>query len=64
MIGGQGGLTGHLTIGEGARIGAQAGVMSDVKPGETVLGSPSMPIKEFHYMTAYIRRLAARKKGE
>jgi UDP-3-O-[3-hydroxymyristoyl] glucosamine N-acyltransferase len=64
MIGGQGGLTGHLTIGEGARIGAQAGVMSDVKPGETVLGSPSMPIKEYHYMTAYIRRLAARKKGE
>ncbi|HKT19393.1 MAG TPA: UDP-3-O-(3-hydroxymyristoyl)glucosamine N-acyltransferase [Stellaceae bacterium] len=64
MIGGQVGMAGHLTIGDGARIGAQAGVMSDIKPGETVLGSPSMPIKEFHYMTAYIRRLAARKKGE
>jgi len=63
MIGGQGGLTGHLSIGDGARIGAQAGVMRDVKRGETVLGSPAMPIGEYHYMTAYIRRLAARKKG-
>ena len=64
MVGGQVGMAGHLTIGDGTRIGAQAGVISDLKPGETVLGSPAMPIKEFHYMTAYIRRLAARKKGE
>jgi len=64
MIGGQGGLTGHLTIGDGARIGAQSGVMRDVKPGETVLGSPAMPVKEYHYLTAFIRRLAVKKKGE
>jgi len=64
MIGGQGGLTGHLTIGDGARIGAQAGVLRDVAPGETVLGSPAMPIKEFHYMTTFLRRLAARKKSD
>jgi len=64
MVGGQVGMAGHLTIGDGTRIGAQAGVISDLKPGDTVLGSPAMPIKEFHYMTAYIRRLAARKKGE
>jgi UDP-3-O-[3-hydroxymyristoyl] glucosamine N-acyltransferase len=64
MIGGQGGLTGHLTIGDGARIGAQAGVMRDVAPGEAVLGSPAMPIREFHYMTAYIRRLASKHRGE
>lgn len=64
MIGGQGGLTGHLTIGSGARIGAQAGVMRDVAPGEAVLGSPAMPIKEFHYLTAYIRRLATKHRGE
>src|SRR5579862_7339546 len=63
MIGGQGGLTGHLTIGDGARIGAQAGVMRDVRPGETVLGSPAIPINEFHYMTTFLRRLAAKRKG-
>ena len=64
MIGGQGGLTGHLTIGDGAKIGAQAGVLRDVKAGETVLGSPSIPIREFHYMTTYLRRLAAKHRGE
>jgi len=64
MIGGQGGLAGHLTIGDGAKIGAQAGVLRDVGKGEVVLGSPAIPIREFHYMTAYLRRLAARKRGE
>ena len=63
MIGGQVGLAGHLSIGDGARIGAQAGVMRDVKRGETVLGSPAIPIKEYHYMMAFIRRLAAKKNG-
>lgn len=64
MIGGQGGLAGHLSIGDGARIGAQAGVIRDVNPGDTLLGSPAIPINEFHYMTTYVRRLAAKKKGE
>lgn len=64
MIGGQGGLTGHLVIGTGARIAAQSGVMRNVEPGETVMGSPAMPIKNYHYLTAYLRRLAARKKGD
>jgi UDP-3-O-[3-hydroxymyristoyl] glucosamine N-acyltransferase len=64
MIGGQVGLAGHLTIGDGAKIGAQAGVMRDVEKGEAVLGSPSIPIREFHYMTTYLRRLAAKHRGE
>jgi UDP-3-O-[3-hydroxymyristoyl] glucosamine N-acyltransferase len=64
MIGGQVGLTGHLTIGDGARIGAQSGVHRDVNPGETVLGTPAIPIAEFHYMTTFLRRLAAKKRGE
>ena len=33
QIGGQAALNGHLKIGRGARIGAQAGVMSDVSSG-------------------------------
>ncbi len=61
MIGGQGGLTGHLAIGSGARIGAQSGVMRDVAPGETVLGAPAVPIREFYRQVAALRRLAARK---
>lgn len=64
MMGGQGGVAGHLSIGDGARIGAQAGVLRDVKPGDTLLGSPAIPIAEFHYMTTFLRRLAAKKRGE
>jgi UDP-3-O-[3-hydroxymyristoyl] glucosamine N-acyltransferase len=64
MVGGQAGFAGHITIGDGARIGAQSGVMRDVNPGETLLGSPTMPAKEYLYMTTYVRRLAAKKKGD
>lgn len=64
MVGGQVGMAGHLTIGDGARFAAQTGVIRDVEPGETLAGSPAMPIKEFLYLTAFIRRLAAKKKGE
>jgi len=29
-----------------------------------VLGAPAIPIREFHYMMAYLRRLAARHKSD
>ncbi len=57
MLGGQAGLTGHLSIGRGAKIGAQAGVMSDVPAGAEVVGSPAQPIKEFFRQTALLRRM-------
>jgi len=63
QIGGQGGLTGHLTIGNGAKIAAQSGVMRDVAPGETVMGSPAVPIRDHHRQVTLIRRLA-RNKGD
>ena len=63
MIGGQGGLIGHLSIGSGARIGAQSGVMRDVPPGETVMGSPCLPVREFFRQTATLQRLAKKKSG-
>lgn len=61
QIGGQGGLTGHLRIGSGARIAAQSGVMRDVAPGETVMGSPAVPIRDHHRQVTLIRRLAKNK---
>jgi UDP-3-O-[3-hydroxymyristoyl] glucosamine N-acyltransferase len=63
FIAAQGGLAGHLSIGSAARIGAQAGVMRDVPPGETVIGAPAVPQKEFFRQVATLQRLA-RKKGE
>ena len=55
-LGGQAGLTGHLKIGAGAQISAQAGVMSDIPAGERWGGSPAQP------MRAYLREVAALRK--
>jgi UDP-3-O-[3-hydroxymyristoyl] glucosamine N-acyltransferase len=56
MVAGQAGLTGHLHIGAGARIGAQAGIMADVPARTEVLGSPAQPVKAFFKEIAAIRR--------
>ena len=63
IVAAQAGLAGHLTIGAGARIGAQAGVMRDVAPGESVVGAPAVPVKEFFRQVATVQRLS-RKKGD
>lgn len=61
MLGGQAGLVGHLTIGKGARIGAQAGIFRDVPAGETVVGSPGVPVRQFFREVAAVQRLAKGK---
>jgi UDP-3-O-[3-hydroxymyristoyl] glucosamine N-acyltransferase len=63
MAGGQAGLSGHLNIGAAARIGAQAGLMKDVAAGETVIGTPAVPIVAFWRQVAMIQRLARKKDG-
>jgi UDP-3-O-[3-hydroxymyristoyl] glucosamine N-acyltransferase len=63
MLGGQVGLAGHLTVGKGAQVGAQSGVMKDIAPGERVLGTPSVPARQYMRQTAMLARLA-REKGD
>lgn len=63
MIGGQGGLAGHLHIGSGARIAAKSGLMRDVTAGETVCGSPAVPLAQFMRQTAVPQRLAKRGRS-
>jgi UDP-3-O-[3-hydroxymyristoyl] glucosamine N-acyltransferase len=62
MIGGQGGLAGHLHIGRGAKIAAKSGLMRDVPAGETVCGSPAVPLTEFMRQTAVLQRLAKKNR--
>jgi UDP-3-O-[3-hydroxymyristoyl] glucosamine N-acyltransferase len=47
ILGGQAGLAGHITVGDGARVAAQAGVIGDVDPGVTIMGFPARPQREF-----------------
>lgn len=62
VVAGQAGLTGHLSIGTGARIAAQSGVMKNVAPGETVGGSPAVPVAQYHRQTIALARLIQKKK--
>jgi UDP-3-O-[3-hydroxymyristoyl] glucosamine N-acyltransferase len=61
-VGGQAAMAGHLRIGRGAQIGAQAGVISDIPSGARVLGSPAQPKREFFRQVATLRQMAKRKK--
>ena len=63
MVGGQCAIIGHLTIGSGARIAGQSGVTRNVAPGETMMGTPAVPIRDHHRQVMLLRRLAA-KKGD
>ena len=60
MLGGQAGLVGHLRIGQRARIGAQAGVISDVPAGADYSGTPAEPVRAFFRGVATLRRLVRR----
>jgi UDP-3-O-[3-hydroxymyristoyl] glucosamine N-acyltransferase len=59
MLGGAVGLAPHVTIGQGARVAARSGVMSDVPPGETWGGYPARPRMQWMRHQAVLARLAA-----
>jgi UDP-3-O-[3-hydroxymyristoyl] glucosamine N-acyltransferase len=61
QVGGQAAMAGHLNIGKGARIGAQAGVISDVPRGAALVGSPAQPRQEFFRQVAALKRLVRRR---
>lgn len=61
-LGGQVGVAGHLTIGMGAQVGAQSGVMRNVPAGEVQLGSPAIPIKQEMRQIAALNRLINKDK--
>ncbi len=62
QVGGQAAMDGHLRIGRGARIGAQAGVISDTPSGAEVLGSPAQPKRDFFRQVATLKRMARIQK--
>ena len=58
---GQVGIAGHLKIGHGVKIAAQSGLMRDVADGETIAGSPAVPVREWHKQTIALKRLTNAK---
>jgi UDP-3-O-[3-hydroxymyristoyl] glucosamine N-acyltransferase len=61
QVGGQAALAGHLHVESGAQIGAQAGVMSDVRAGEILVGTPAQPKRSFFKQVAVLKRLAQKR---
>ena len=62
-VGGQAAMAGHLRVGQGAEIGAQSGLISDVARGARVLGSPAQPKREFFRQIAILRKMAKEESG-
>ena len=60
---GQAGVVGHIRIGDDATIGGKAGVTSSVADGETVLGTPAVPIREMRRRFALMGRLPDLKES-
>ena len=56
VAGGQTGFVDHLNIGSGAQIGAQSGVMRDIEPGAIVMGTPTVPFKDFMRQVSFLQK--------
>jgi UDP-3-O-[3-hydroxymyristoyl] glucosamine N-acyltransferase len=59
---GQVGLADHLHIGDGAMIGAKAGVMTDAIPGKRYLGAPAVEERQFFRSISLIQQLPELRK--
>ena len=59
---GQVGLADHLTIGDGAQIGAQSGLMHNVEPNQVMFGSPAKPMREEMQIVASRAKLPEMRK--
>jgi UDP-3-O-[3-hydroxymyristoyl] glucosamine N-acyltransferase len=57
QVGGQSGFSGHLTVGNGAKIAAGTKVWGDVAAGATVSGEPARAHRENLRVQASVRRL-------
>ncbi|MBI4502846.1 MAG: UDP-3-O-(3-hydroxymyristoyl)glucosamine N-acyltransferase [Gemmatimonadetes bacterium] len=57
VLAGQAGLADHLSVGAGARVGAQSGVIGDIPSGTSVSGYPARPHRDVLRQIAALRRL-------
>ncbi len=56
VCGGQTGFADHLNIGSGVQVAAQSGVMRDIEPGNVVMGTPSVPFKDYMRQVSFLQK--------
>ncbi len=57
VIGGQAGISGHLTIGNNVKIAAKSGVTKNVKDNSTIAGFPAVDIKRWKISNIKLNKL-------
>jgi UDP-3-O-[3-hydroxymyristoyl] glucosamine N-acyltransferase len=57
MLGGQTGLSGHLTVGDGAMLTAQSGVAGDIPAGQLYSGTPAVENRQWVKNSAALNHL-------
>lgn len=58
MVGGQVGIAGHIAIGNKVNIGAQSGLHTNIADGQTLMGYPAVPARQWMRQSAYVGRIA------
>lgn len=56
VLAGQVGVADHINIGSGTQVGAQSGVMRNVAAGGVVMGSPTVPLKDYMRQTSFLQK--------
>lgn len=57
MIGGQVGFAGHINVGNHVNIGAQSGIHANVSDGDTLMGYPAIPARQWMMMSARLTHI-------
>jgi len=58
VLGGQVGIADHITVGAGAKVAAQSGVMHNIPAGAVYGGTPAKPVRQWHKETIALKNLA------
>lgn len=57
MMGGHSGMAGHITMGDNAKLAGYSATMVDIPAGETYVGAPARPGREFFKIQAILNRM-------
>lgn len=57
MFGGQVGVAGHISVGNKVNVGAQSGIAGSIKSDCSLMGTPTMPYKDFLRTSIIVRKL-------
>jgi UDP-3-O-[3-hydroxymyristoyl] glucosamine N-acyltransferase len=64
VMGGQSGVVGHVTIGQGSQIAGGSHVTDNTKPGARLVGTPARPIREWMRENLTVQRLSRASTNE